>query len=152
MPILGKIWLHVLTFAFFAIISLFSVNFAHGLIYCLVFASAISRKKYVKQLDVFLASMFVDVYSHAFVGITFVSVVLFFLVARKYRMAFRNFQISIGYLFVALCFCKLLTFLAVSLLGYNFDIRSNFMQILWALLIYTIYYFKMIAREDSSHV
>ncbi|MDR1334136.1 MAG: hypothetical protein LBJ71_02875 [Holosporaceae bacterium] len=152
MSSLKKIWQHAFIFVFFAATSLFSINFAHGLIYCVVFATIISRKKYVELLDVFLASLFLDIYSQAFVGVTFISVVLFYLIARKYRMAFRNFQISMGYFFMALCSCKLFAFLLVNLLGYSFDVRSNFIQVLWALLIYTIYYFKIIVSEDSNHV
>lgn len=150
MSALNEICSKVFVFTFFMVVFIFSANFANGLMYCAIFAVTILQKKYVGMLDVFIISIFWDIYSCSFIGITFVSAIAFFAITKKYRMTFRNFPNSIGYLLMSLCFSKSVVFALVNLIGYRFDINSNFMQILFALLIYTVYYFRVIMLEENS--
>jgi uncharacterized membrane protein YvlD (DUF360 family) len=103
--------------------------------YCTIFIAITSRKK-ISPADIFIVSVFIDIYSCAFVGITFISATIFFIITRKFRALLQNFYINVWYLFISLCCCKFIIFLLISLMKYSFDIRSNFVQILWTSAIY----------------
>jgi hypothetical protein len=126
-------------FVFWIIMSIISVNFASGLIYCTIFVPYILKK--INNYTIFCISLFLDIYSFAFVGTTFVSVIIFYLLSSKFKIFFQDFSIKFGYLFLFLCFCKIIIFLLINLCGYYLDVSSHIAQILFALLGYTIYHF-----------
>jgi hypothetical protein len=140
-----------LIFATFIFVSFFSMNMANGLMYPAIFVSNLSRKKYMDPLTILLISIFLDIYSFAFVGISQSAIAVFYILSSKYRPAFPNFKINAGYLFLFLCCSKLLSFVMVNFLGYGYDISSNGMQIFWALLIYWIYYFSQNIYDGMSN-
>jgi hypothetical protein len=140
-----------LTLIFLIITSFFFTGLAEGLMYFVVFASNFYKKK-CDPLIIFPISVFWDVYSYSFVGISLAQLMIFYFFSRKYRPAFQNFKINTGCLFLFLCCTKLLSFVLVSFLGYGYDVRSNGMQIFYTLLIHSIYYFFRVTRESTYHV
>jgi hypothetical protein len=139
-----------LIFAVGAIASFFSVDFAIGLIYCLAFISAFER--HINLPTLFAVSIFADVYSSAVVGATFLSVAIIRTLARRLKLTFQNFAISVGYLLLSLLVCKLVSLALVGLMGYRFHMFSHFMQIFWALFIYTIHrFFQIVGKIMESH-
>jgi hypothetical protein len=136
---LKKTFFQLIIFVFFAIISVISINFATGLMYCAIFIPNIFKK--TSNYTIFFISLFLDIYSFAFIGITFASAIIFYLLSSKIKFALQSFIIKFGYFLLFLCFCKIIIFLFISLLGYQFDISSHISQISFALLSYTIYHF-----------
>ena len=134
----------------FILIAFFSINFANGLAYSAIFISNLSRKKYIDLLTIFLVSVFWDIYSFAFIGINQITMVIFYILSSRYRPAFPNFKINTGYLFLFLCYAKLLSLIIINFLGYSYDTHSNVMQIFWSLLVYWTYYFSRIIRDGVS--
>jgi hypothetical protein len=139
-----------LIFIFFIFTAFLSVNFAHGLLYSMIFTPEFSRK--INYWTVFFISLFLDVYSFAFVGITSIATVILYIFARRFRSAFQNFGISFGYFFLSLVSCKIALFSLINLLGYNFNMHSNLTQMSWALLVHTICYFMQIANGRGYYV
>ncbi|MDR0580662.1 MAG: hypothetical protein LBG04_00915 [Holosporaceae bacterium] len=137
---------------FFIVTSFFFAGLAEGLMYFGIFISNFYKKKYIDPLVIFLISIFWDAYSYAFVGISLAQLAIFYLLSRKYRIAFQSFKINTGFLFLFLCCAKLFSFMLVSFLGYSYDIHSNGIQIFYALSIHLIYYFFHVMREDARHV
>lgn len=137
---------------FLIVISFLFTGLTEGLMYFGIFVSNFYKKKYIDPLIIFLISIFWDVYSYAFVGISPAQLVVFYFLSRQYRPAFQSFKINTGRLFLFLCCAKLLSFMLVSFLGYNYDVCSNGIQIFYALLIHSIYRFFCITRESAYHV
>jgi hypothetical protein len=142
----------VKVFVFFLLVYLFFTNLAFGAMFSLIFVSNFCRKKYINYPTIFLISIFWDIYSSAFVGISCVTFAIFYFLTHKCKLAFQNFKINIGYLFLFLCCSKLLMFILINFLGYNYDILSHCTQISWSLLIYAVYYFTCVAVKDIYDV
>jgi hypothetical protein len=115
--------------------------------YCSAFIVDISGKKYVHLTTLLAISLFVDIYSFAFVGATFIPVVIARVLARRFKLIFRSFLSGVGYFLLSLSFCKFVAFALVSLIGRHFHMLSHFMQIIWSLFIYAIYNFSQALEE-----
>jgi hypothetical protein len=63
------------------------------------------------------------------------------MLSSKITSTLQNFTVNVGYFFVFLCFCKIIAFVLINSMGYTFDMSAHSMQILFALLTYTIHYF-----------
>jgi hypothetical protein len=136
---------------FFIITSFLFTGLTEGLMYFETFVSNFYKKKYNSSI-VFLISIFWDIYSYAFVGISLVQLAVFYFLSRRYRIVFQSFKINTGYLFLFLCCAKLFSFMLVSFLGYSYDVRLNSVQIFYVLLIHSIYCFFRAIRKSYYHV
>jgi hypothetical protein len=152
MSALKQIYFQIAIFIFFVAISLISVNFAVGLIYCLVFVSGVFRKEYAHRFIVFFIALFLDLRLFAPAGITPVLIAVLYALSRKFKISLQNFGINVAYLFASLCLCKLVLFALVKLMGYHFDMFSNMMQVFWTLWIYAVCRFFQDVRRDARYV
>jgi len=139
-----------LIFAIFVVVACISANLAYGLIYGLVFICVVVRKQYVYPVTVFLTSLFLDMCSFSFVGITALPLLVFYLLVDKYKTFLQNFKISMASLLAFLCACKFVSFVLVSMLGYSFDVVSHLKQVVAAVWIYVVYCF--IQKNKEVHI
>jgi cell shape-determining protein MreD len=130
-----------LIFVFFVTLYSSFANFANGLMYFGIFISNFSRKKYVNYSTVFLISIFWDIYSFAFIGISSILLATFYFLSSRFSPVFQHFKLNMGYLFLFLCCTKLFSFILINFLGYHYDVFSHWTQIFWAMLVYAAYYF-----------
>jgi hypothetical protein len=140
----------VLVFFLVAVVSLFSINIADGLIYSLIFISHISKKQYVYFSTLFFSSLFLDICSFSPIGITFFSITVFYAFLFKFRAIFVKVKMNAVYLLASLCCGQSLLFVLTSVIGYNFQTSYHLIQIIFAMLFYILYYVRTLVQQENS--
>ncbi len=143
----------LITIVLFFCGALFSTNFADSVCYVFIFISVLSLKVNLEVTDIGILSIFADVFSHRFIGISFVAYVSVYLLTIKYRTALRNFHSRerIYYFLLILCCMKFVVFSFVILMGGKFNFVEHLMQIVYSIALITGYYICCDIRKRMSH-
>lgn len=75
----------LLIFLLISGVTIFSVSLAFCVTLCISYLIFFRNKKNISQIIVFVATLLMDIYSLDFIGISFLKVVIFFLIAKQFK-------------------------------------------------------------------
>jgi cell shape-determining protein MreD len=147
----------LITLFSFVSLSFISVHGAICVFYCFVFASDIGERDDEKFFTIFVMSLFLDIYTSGFIGMSFMSIIIILIIESTFRTILRNISIFLRtcYFFLVLCISKTVSFVIIFISGNQIDLLEHISQIFLAAATFCAYHLVknvfLLLRDEYAH-
>jgi hypothetical protein len=128
---------------FFSFVILFfvSISFAECLLYCYIFT--LYGENSAKSAIIFAISLFFDIYTAQFIGVSFLTFMVIPLINSELRstLLYVSDIFKIYYFFLLLCFCKLVSFAVAIIFNKGFDFYGHISRVFLTIAVFCVYCF-----------